>query len=88
MNPSYYQLQETNSAAINRFLSDVVTNALNELQNSYCIEIEEVSGFSIYWVYFEEVGGCSVSLIVVGGKLGFHLYGVVLTKYFNNCTNQ
>jgi activating signal cointegrator complex subunit 3 len=43
MNPSYYQLQETSSSAINKFLSDVVTNALTELQNSYCIEIEEVS---------------------------------------------
>ena len=42
MNPSYYHLEETTSAAINRFLSEAVANVLVQLQNSYCIEIEEV----------------------------------------------
>lgn len=42
MNPSYYHLDETSSTAVNNFLSKVVTDALTELQNSYCIELEEV----------------------------------------------
>lgn len=42
MNPSYYHLEDTTSGAINKFLSDVITNALTQLQNSYCVEIEEV----------------------------------------------
>lgn len=43
MNPSYYHLDETTTNAVNKFLSDVVTNALTDLKNSYCIFIEEVS---------------------------------------------
>ena len=42
MNPSYYHLEDTTSSAINNFLSGVVTDALAQLQNSYCIEVEEV----------------------------------------------
>ena len=42
MNPSYYHLEETSSEAINKFLSEVVTTALTELESSYCVEIEEV----------------------------------------------
>ena len=39
---SYYQLEESSPSAINGFLSRVVEKALTELQESYCIEIEEV----------------------------------------------
>lgn len=42
MNPSYYHLDDTSSKTINKFLSKVVTNALTQLENSYCIEMEEV----------------------------------------------
>ena len=42
MNPSYYHLDDTSSTGINKFLSEVVQNVLVQLQNSYCIEIEEV----------------------------------------------
>lgn len=41
-NPSYYHLEETASAAINKFLSEIVVDALTQLEKSYCIEIEEV----------------------------------------------
>ena len=39
---SYYQLEDTSSGAINVFLSEIVAKALQELEASYCIEIEEV----------------------------------------------
>ena len=39
---SYYQLEDTSSNAINTFLSQIVAKALQELEASYCIEIEEV----------------------------------------------
>ena len=42
MNPSYYHLEETAKESINHFLSEVVTTALTQLEQSYCIEIEEV----------------------------------------------
>ena len=43
MNPSFYQLEETSSDAVNTFLSRVVAKSLTELESSYCIEVEEVS---------------------------------------------
>jgi len=40
---SYYQLEDTSSGSVNTFLSQIVANwALEELEASYCIEIEEV----------------------------------------------
>lgn len=53
MNPSYYHLEDTTSSAINVFLSEVVADVLNQLQNSHCIELEEVlcaSAFSLVLV--------------------------------------
>ena len=43
MNPSFYQLEETSSDAVNTFLSRVVAKSLAELESSYCIEVEDVS---------------------------------------------
>ena len=39
---SYYQLEDTSSGSVNTFLSQIVAKALEELEASYCIEIEEV----------------------------------------------
>ena len=39
---SYYQLEDAESLTVNTFLTSVVDKALIELQDSYCIEIEEV----------------------------------------------
>ena len=55
MNPSYYHLEETNSNAINTFLSSVVTDALNELQDSYCIELEEVKNVTFKVLVHQDV---------------------------------
>ena len=44
---SYYQLQDAESSTVNKFLTSVVDKALNELQDSYCIEIEEVCVYSV-----------------------------------------
>ncbi|ESO93256.1 hypothetical protein LOTGIDRAFT_189896 [Lottia gigantea] len=41
MNPSYYNLDNTDFDSINKFLSCLVEKALMELQCSYCIEIGE-----------------------------------------------
>ena len=43
MNPSFYQLEETSSDAVNTFLSRVVAKSLAELESFYCIEVEDVS---------------------------------------------
>ena len=43
MNPTYYQLEEATKDSVNSFLSRLVSNALAELEGSYCIEFEEVS---------------------------------------------
>lgn len=61
MNPSYYHLEDTTSGAINKFLSDVITNALTQLQNSYCVEIEEVS-FCENGVYSSDAAGATPSV--------------------------
>ena len=44
MNPSYYQLEEASKDGVNTFLSRLVSGALSELEASYCVEFEEVSG--------------------------------------------
>ncbi|KAL4233009.1 activating signal cointegrator 1 complex subunit [Mactra antiquata] len=41
MNPSYYNLDDTDHNSINRFLSGLVEKALFELESSYCLEIGE-----------------------------------------------
>ena len=43
MNPSYYQLEEATKDSVNSFLSRLVSEALAELESSYCIEFEEVN---------------------------------------------
>ena len=47
MNPSYYQLEDTSNNAINKYLTKIVSNALTQLENSYCIEIEEVCWYQL-----------------------------------------
>ena len=42
MNPSYYHLENTDSDSVNKLLSQLVENAMTELENSGCIEIGEV----------------------------------------------
>uniref|UniRef100_UPI00358EF322 activating signal cointegrator 1 complex subunit 3 isoform X2 n=1 Tax=Myxine glutinosa TaxID=7769 RepID=UPI00358EF322 len=41
MNPSYYQLGETNTEAVNKFLSSLVQNTVTDLENAYCIETDQ-----------------------------------------------
>lgn len=41
MNPSYYNLDDTDHDSINKFLSGLVEKALFELESSYCLEIGE-----------------------------------------------
>ena len=55
-NPSYYHLEE--AASINHYLSELVTKALAELQESYCVEIEEVCNSVC-------VGGCMCVCVCV-----------------------
>ncbi len=40
---SYYQLEDSSQEGINRFLTRTVNESLNQLQDSYCISIGEVS---------------------------------------------
>ena len=42
MNPSYYELDDTEHETINRFLSTLVEKSVSELQASYCLDVEEV----------------------------------------------
>lgn len=42
MNPSYYELEDTNNDSVNKFLSALVENAIKEVESSACIEIGEV----------------------------------------------
>ncbi|XP_031431613.1 activating signal cointegrator 1 complex subunit 3 isoform X2 [Clupea harengus] len=41
MNPSYYELDDTSSDTINKYLSNLVERSLRDLECSYCIEIQE-----------------------------------------------
>ncbi|KAJ8288293.1 hypothetical protein COCON_G00009520 [Conger conger] len=41
MNPSYYSLEDTSHASINKFLSNLVEKSLRDLECSYCMEIGE-----------------------------------------------
>ena len=38
---SYYQLQETDTASVNSFLTNIVSTSLSVLQSSHCIAVEE-----------------------------------------------
>lgn len=42
MNPSYYELEDTNNDSVNKFLSALVENAVKEVESSACVEIGEV----------------------------------------------
>ena len=42
MNPTYYNLENTEHNSVNGFLSNLVEEAINELSESYCIDIMEV----------------------------------------------
>ena len=40
---SYYHLEEVSQDSVNAFLSGIVRKSLSELEESYCIAIDEVS---------------------------------------------
>ena len=40
---SYYQLEDASGNHVNKFLTNTVDHALQELNESYCINLEEVS---------------------------------------------
>ena len=42
MNPTYYDLENTENENVNVFLSNLVENAINELEESYCVDVMEV----------------------------------------------
>lgn len=42
MNPSYYELEDTNNDSVNKFLSGLVEDAVSQVEMSACIEIGEV----------------------------------------------
>lgn len=42
MNPSYYELEDTNNDSVNKFLSGLVEDAVSQVETSACIEIGEV----------------------------------------------
>ena len=44
MNPSYYELEDTESESVNKFLSGLVENAVTQVEKSVCVEIGEVIG--------------------------------------------
>ena len=48
MNPSYYELEDTASDSVNKFLSALVENAVKEVENSACVEIGEVRNLCYY----------------------------------------
>ena len=41
MNPTYYNLEDVEHDSVNVFLSNLVENAVNELEESYCVEVED-----------------------------------------------
>ena len=51
MNPSYYELDNTEHDTVNRFLSMLVEKSVTELEASYCLEVSEV-GSSCYCSQF------------------------------------
>ena len=42
MNPSYYELEDTDNDSVNKFLSGLVENAVTQVETSACVEIGEV----------------------------------------------
>uniref|UniRef100_A0AAY4D056 Activating signal cointegrator 1 complex subunit 3 n=1 Tax=Denticeps clupeoides TaxID=299321 RepID=A0AAY4D056_9TELE len=41
MNPSYYNLDDVSSETVNKYLSNLVEGSLQDLERSYCIQIQE-----------------------------------------------
>lgn len=44
MNPSYYELEDTENESVNKFLSGLVEESITQLERSACVEIGEVRG--------------------------------------------
>ena len=42
MNPSYYELEDTDNESVNKFLSSLVEDAITQVEKSACVEIGEV----------------------------------------------
>lgn len=42
MNPSYYDLENTEHEEVNKYLSTVVQTCVTDLEGSYCVEVDEV----------------------------------------------
>ena len=42
MNPSYYELEDTDNESVNKFLSSLVEDAVTQVEKSACVEIGEV----------------------------------------------
>ena len=42
MNPSYYELEDTENESVNKFLSSLVEDAITQVEKSACVEIGEV----------------------------------------------
>ena len=49
MNPSYYELEDTENESVNKFLSGLVEESIAQLERSACVEIGEVRGIVSYW---------------------------------------
>lgn len=43
MNPSYYNLENVEHGEVNKYLSSLVQSCVGELEQSYCLEVDEVS---------------------------------------------
>ena len=49
MNPSYYELEDTENESVNKFLSGLVEESITQLERSACVEIGEVRWVVSYW---------------------------------------
>ena len=51
MNPSYYELEDTDNNSVNKFLSGLVEGAISQVEKSACVEIGEVKKHLAYVVF-------------------------------------
>jgi len=92
-NPSYYGLENTHSATLNKYLSDLVDKIITDLKNARCISVEEfgVDAFNAL-SSSGAFGGNQVSAAITAHNLGrvasFYYLHYTTMQVFRNKMHQ
>jgi activating signal cointegrator complex subunit 3 len=84
-NPSYYGLENTHSATLNKYLSDLVDKIVTDLKNARCISVDE---FGLDLMSGLNVSGAHGGNPVASAAISAHNLGRVASFYYLHYTTM